>query len=253
MALALHLTAEEGSRLWHGVAGHGCVFSRGERGETRTLLGRRCRGPDFVSERNRDISARARLGRSGGIIVSKVVSRPTIGIGCAFCDGGFHLLNRDWLVSLTAKQPFQFPHRAGGGNDGELSFFTSTNSMRSSASSPSAFRTCTGMVTCPLEVMVAAASSAILIYIYICIYARYSLHYRKEQGGNQSSCTKFKTTREPTSIFLRHTPAPPDGSRDTVRTLSSRFPAQAQSGLNCRGKYGASSSSRGAGRIPGHA
>ena len=42
MAVVLHMTAEEGSRLWHGFAGQGgSVFSRGERVETRTLL---CRG-----------------------------------------------------------------------------------------------------------------------------------------------------------------------------------------------------------------
>jgi hypothetical protein len=38
MALVLHMTAEERSRLWHGFAGHGGAFSRGERVETRTLL-----------------------------------------------------------------------------------------------------------------------------------------------------------------------------------------------------------------------
>ena len=42
MAVVLHMTAEEGSRLWHGFAGQwGSMFSRGERVETRTLL---CRG-----------------------------------------------------------------------------------------------------------------------------------------------------------------------------------------------------------------
>ena len=42
MAVVLHMTAEEGSRLWHGFADQGgSVFSRGERVETRTLL---CRG-----------------------------------------------------------------------------------------------------------------------------------------------------------------------------------------------------------------
>jgi hypothetical protein len=42
MAVVLHITAEEGSRLWHGFAGQGAsVFSRGDRVETRTLL---CRG-----------------------------------------------------------------------------------------------------------------------------------------------------------------------------------------------------------------
>jgi hypothetical protein len=42
MAVVLHMTAEEGSRLWHGFAGQGgSVFSRGERVETRTPL---CRG-----------------------------------------------------------------------------------------------------------------------------------------------------------------------------------------------------------------
>jgi hypothetical protein len=58
MAFVLHMTAEEGSRLWHGFAGQvGSVFSRGERVETRTLLCRGVEGHDFVSERYRDLSS----------------------------------------------------------------------------------------------------------------------------------------------------------------------------------------------------
>jgi hypothetical protein len=43
MAVVLHMTAKEGSRLGHGFAGQDgtCVFKSGERVETRTLL---CRG-----------------------------------------------------------------------------------------------------------------------------------------------------------------------------------------------------------------
>ena len=56
MAVVLHVTAEEGSRLWHGFAGQwGSMFSRGERVETRTLLCRGVEGQIFVSERYRDI------------------------------------------------------------------------------------------------------------------------------------------------------------------------------------------------------
>ena len=45
MAVVLHMTAEEGLRLWHGFAGEGgSVFSPGERVETRTLLRRSVEG-----------------------------------------------------------------------------------------------------------------------------------------------------------------------------------------------------------------
>jgi hypothetical protein len=50
------LTAEEGSRLWHGFAGQGeCIFKRGA-GQTRTLLCRGVEGHDFVSEKYGDFS-----------------------------------------------------------------------------------------------------------------------------------------------------------------------------------------------------
>jgi len=56
MAVVLHMTAEEGSRLWHGFAGQGGVcFQEGSGSKPDPTLSR-CRGPDFVSERYGDIS-----------------------------------------------------------------------------------------------------------------------------------------------------------------------------------------------------
>ena len=52
MAVVLHMTAEEGSRLWHGFAGQGgSVFFKKGAGRNPNPTLSRCRGPDFVSER----------------------------------------------------------------------------------------------------------------------------------------------------------------------------------------------------------
>ena len=60
MAVVLHMTAEEGSRLWHGFAGQGgSVFFKKGAGRNPNPTLSRCPGPDFVNERYRDFSPMA--------------------------------------------------------------------------------------------------------------------------------------------------------------------------------------------------
>ena len=64
MAVVLHMTAEEGSRLWHGFAGQGRLcFQDGSGSKPNPTLSK-CRGPDFVIERYRDFSPADSLERS---------------------------------------------------------------------------------------------------------------------------------------------------------------------------------------------
>ena len=65
MAVVLHVTAEEGSRLWHGFSGQGAsVFSRGDRVETRTLL---CRSVEGQILSVSDIEMLRQLSHASGV------------------------------------------------------------------------------------------------------------------------------------------------------------------------------------------